>query len=126
LFSEHPIFDRSLGVQSKIDGETLVLSQDRQAQISLNEQGSVLVTVSVRRTGQMSLELIYESVQEQIAASLEYSAWAIDHVDPTQRLTHVAVAVNLAGAEHMAWRTASTSRIEEALFPSMLSFCPNI
>ena len=109
LFGERRLFDLSLGVDRRISGDTLIVSQDRHAQVSLNEQGTVLVTIPIRRTGRMGLELIYESVQEQIADALEYSSWLFDHIDPTQRLTHIAVAVTLAGADHMAWRTLRES-----------------
>ena len=33
----------------------------------------------------------------------------MEHSDPTQRLTHIAVAVTVAGADHMAWRTLRES-----------------
>jgi hypothetical protein len=109
LFGERRVFDLSMGVDRRISGDTLVISQAGHAQVSLNEQGTVLVTLPVRRTGRMSMELIFESVQEQIADALEYSSWLFDHIDPTQRLTHIAVAVTLSGAEHMAWRTLRES-----------------
>jgi Domain of unknown function (DUF4062) len=109
LFGERRIFDLSMGADRRIDGDTLVISQERHAQVALNEQGTVLVVIPIRRTGRMSTELIYESVQEQIADALEYSAWVFDHIDSTQRLTHVAAAVNLTGADHMAWRTLRES-----------------
>ena len=109
LFGDRRLFDLSLGVTREIDGDTLVISQDRQARVSLNEQGTILITVPIRRTGRMSVELIYESVLEQMTDAFEYAAWVLDHVDPTQRLTHVAIAVSLSGAEHMAWRTQRES-----------------
>jgi hypothetical protein len=74
LFGEHRLFDLSLGVDRKINDDTLVISQDRHAQVSLNEQGTVLVTIPIRKTGRMAAELIYESVQEQVADAFEYSA----------------------------------------------------
>jgi hypothetical protein len=109
LFGERRLFDLSAGVERKIDGDTLVISQSGATQVSLNEQGTVLVTIPIRQRGRMNLELIYESVQEQIADALEYSSWLFDHIDPTQRLTHIAVAATLGGADHMAWRTLRES-----------------
>ena len=109
LFGERRLFDLSMGADRRVDGDTLIVSQDRHAQVSLSEQGTVAVTVPIRRTGRMSTELIYESVQEQIADAVEYSSWVLDHIDPTQRLTHVAAAVTVIGADHMAWRTMRES-----------------
>jgi hypothetical protein len=54
-------------------------------------------------------ELIYEWIQEQLGDAIDYAAWVMDHVDKTQRLTHVAVAVTILGAEHTAWRTLRES-----------------
>ncbi|MGB8477996.1 MAG: DUF4062 domain-containing protein [Acidobacteriaceae bacterium] len=109
LFGERRLFDLSKGVDRRINRNTLVISQAENTQVSLNEQGTVFVTIPIRQTGRMNMELIYESVQEQIADALEYCCWLFDHVDPTQRLTHIAVAVTLVGADHMAWRTLRES-----------------
>ena len=109
LFGERRLFDLSKGVERVISGDTLTISQDRLAQVSLNENGTALVTNPIRRTGRMSMELIYESIQEQIADAIEYCSWLFDFIDPTQRLTHIAVAVTLLGADHMAWRTLRES-----------------
>jgi hypothetical protein len=109
LFSERRLFDLSKGVDRRISGNTLVISQAGHAQVYLNEQGTILVTIPIRQTGRMSMELIYESVHEQIADALEYCSWLFDHIDPTQRVTHIGVAVILLGADHMAWRTLRES-----------------
>lgn len=55
------------------------------------------------------LELIEERVQEQLAKSLDYATWVLDHVDPTQRLTHIVIAASLTDANHMGWRTQRES-----------------
>jgi hypothetical protein len=96
LFGEHRIFDVSKGVQRTIDGDSLVLVQDEtHAKITLNEHGSVLITLPLRSNGRGMLELIEEHVQEQLANSLDYATWVLDHVDPTQRLTHIVIAASL-------------------------------
>ena len=33
----------------------------------------------------------------------------LDFIDKTERLTHVAIAASLTGAEHMTWRTQRES-----------------
>lgn len=101
-----------MGADRRVEGDTLIVSQGRHAQVSLSEQGAVAVTVPIRRTGRMSTELICESVQEQIADAVEYSSWVLDHIDPTQRLTHFAAAATVIGTDHMAWRTMRESEAD--------------
>jgi hypothetical protein len=110
LFGPNRLFDSSLGVHREIEAEALILEQERgQSRISLNEQGSVLLTLPVSETGRMLPELIYEFVQAQLSGALAYASWVLDRIDPTQRLTHVAVAANILNAEHMGWRTQRES-----------------
>jgi hypothetical protein len=110
LFGSHRLFDSALGVKREIEGDTLVVEQEGgKARILLNEQGSVLITVSVREGRGRMPELITEYVQQQCQGALGFAAWILDHIDATQRLSHVAVAVNLANAENMAWRTRQES-----------------
>jgi Domain of unknown function (DUF4062) len=109
LFGAHRLFDLALGVQQGIEDETLVVGQQRGAQVSLDEQGSICVTVPIKSSDRMMPELIYEAVQEHFAGAVDYASWVLDLIDPTQRLTHVAIAANLTGADHMAWRTQRES-----------------
>jgi hypothetical protein len=110
LFGAHRLFDPAAGVEREIDGDTLTVQQERgKAQILLNEQGSVLVTLPLERSESMMAELIYERIQSQCGEALGFAAWLLDHIDPTQRLSHVAVALSLSNAEHMAWRTQRES-----------------
>ena len=110
LFGPNRLFDSSLGVQREIEAEALILEQERgQSRISLNEQGSILLMLPVSETGRMLPELIYEFVQAQLSDALGYASWVLDRIDPTQRLTHVAVAASISNAEHMGWRTQRES-----------------
>src|ERR1019366_5562322 len=109
LFGDHRLFDIELGAQQGMDGDVLVLSQERGGRITLNEQGSVCISVPIERSSRMMPEIIYEVVQGQLAGALDYASWVLDLIDPTQRLTHVAIAAGLTGADHMAWRTQRES-----------------
>ena len=116
LFGEGRLFDRSKGSTQAIEGEDLVIKQARGGTIRLNEQGVVLITVPLlRRSGMM--ELVQEVVQEQLTSTLGYATWALDHIDPTQRLTHTAIATTVLGADWMGWRTQHES--DES--PNMIS-----
>jgi hypothetical protein len=110
LFGERRIFDFSMGVQRQIDGDALVLTQERgSSRLLLNEQGSVLVTLPVRESSRMMPELVHEFVQEQISNALGYASWVLERVDPTQRLTHIAAALCLSNANHLGWRSQRES-----------------
>ena len=111
LFGDHRLFELSAGgVQQGMDGDSLVLGQERGPRISLNEQGSISISLPIKRPNRMMLpELIHEVVMEQLTGALGYAAWILDHIDSTQRLTHVAIAAGLTGADNMAWRTQRES-----------------
>lgn len=113
LYGKNRLFDRSLGTTSGLDGADLVLSQERGAGIRLTEHGSIAVRVlldeprsQTRGLDHMgSMVVIEESVQHRLGIALDYAAEIIDHIDRTQRLTHLVVAVRLTGVEHRGWRT---------------------
>jgi hypothetical protein len=110
LFGQRKLFDHSEGVERTIEGDSLVLLQDRgHARIMLNEQGSLLIGLPLRTAGRGLQELIEERVQAQLSDALEYATWALDHVDPTQRLTHIVVAASLTDAGYMGWRSQRES-----------------
>ena len=109
LFGDYRLFEVSQGVKRVIDGDALVLSQERGAQLKLSEEGSVVLSMPVRRTGQMGMELIEETVRAQLVGALSYASWLLDHVDATQRLTHIVLAASITGGEYMAWRTQRES-----------------
>ena len=125
LFGKNRLFDRSLGTASGLDGADLVLGQERGASMRLTEHGSIAVRVPLddprsqrRGLDHMSgMVIIEESVQHRLGVALDYAAEIIDHIDRTQRLTHLAVAVRLTGVEHRTWRTqaqhaASSSSVQ--------------
>jgi hypothetical protein len=109
LFGEPPVFDTALGNESAIEENALVITQDRGAQIVLNEQGSIGLTLPVKSNSRMMPELIHEEVLAHFVAALAYASWVLDHIDPTQRLTHVAIAAVITGADHLPWRTQRES-----------------
>ncbi len=111
LFAEPRLFDRTKGMESDIDGSALVLEQDRGARIQLDEQGALVLRLPLeeptkrRQGGFTGFALIQETVVEKLAAAIAYADWALEHVDPTQRLTHVALAARIDASDHMGWRT---------------------
>ncbi len=120
LYGQHPIFDRGQGVQESVSGITLVIRQTN-AEITLDEQAGIRISRPGRdaagrghtRVGIPSL--IEEDVLDRIDAAIRYAGWLLDRVDPTRRLSRVALACRLDGVGYMAWRT----RLEAAASPNM-------
>jgi hypothetical protein len=109
MFGSNRLFETARGVQPTMQNASLMLTQEGGAHVLLTEEGSVVISMPARRTGQMGMELVEEVVQTQFAAALAYAAWTLDYVDPTQRLTHVAIAASITGGDYMAWRTQRES-----------------
>ena len=108
LFCTSRIFARGSGTKTDIVDGKLVLRQEGRAERSLHldAQGSVSIRQSLGddqdRMGGTSVILV-ETLQERMLAALRYSAWLLDLLDPTQRLSHVVVAASVTGG--MALRT---------------------
>lgn len=50
--------------------------------------------------------VIQENVTRALAAGLRYAFAVLDRIDPTQRITHVALAATLSGrGDTVVWRT---------------------
>lgn len=119
LFGPTRIFDPTQGVQHGLQGAALMLRQDRDVQVRLEEDGALLVQLSAeqpresgRGFGFAGMMLVEETVQQRLASALAFCAWTLERVDRTQRLTHLAVACRLIGAEHRSWVSqAEASRI---------------
>lgn len=96
LYGEHPIFDRGQGVQAGVSGTTLTIQQAT-AQIALDEQGSVRISVPGRDAGRRSAistgipSLIEEDVRDRVSDAIRYAGWLLDRIDPPRRLSRVAL-----------------------------------
>lgn len=100
LFGGTPIFDLSAGIDTDLNGHTLTLRQERRgARIAVDEQGTVLIGLPVREGRGGMPALIEEFVKSQIGNAVAFSSWVLDRIDPTQRLAHVAIAVNKTDAD---------------------------
>ena len=51
------------------------------------------------------LAIIEEIVVRQLMAAIAYADWVFERIDPTQRLTHVAISTSIEAADFMGWRT---------------------
>lgn len=112
LFGPQRIFDKSLGTEDNIDGDSLVMQQERGAGVRLSENGNVVLSLPLEeaRNRQRSgfgfgFAIIEETVVQRLTVGLAFANLLLDHVDPTQRLTHVAIAATIHASHYMGWRT---------------------
>jgi hypothetical protein len=110
LYVEPKLFSKSKGVKERIDGSTLVVEQERGASIRLDEDGSLLLSLPLEhadgsRRGYGAFAIIEEDVLNELAAAIAFGAWLFEKIDPTQRVTHVALAASIEASDYMGWRT---------------------
>lgn len=112
LFGPQRIFDKSLGTEDNIEGDTLVLQQERGAGVRLSENGNLVLSLPLeeakdrQRSGfGFGFAIIEEMVVQRLTAGLAFANLLLDHVDPTQRLAHIAIAAAIDASDYMGWRT---------------------
>jgi hypothetical protein len=111
LFGVPPLFERKLGTLAELQRGVLVVHQEQRqglgASVRLWETGDIIIQLpSGRRTREQSLPaIIEEDVASDLHAAIGYAAWLLQHIDPTEKLTHVALAAQLTGGGYFGWRT---------------------
>lgn len=111
LFGEPQLFSDSKGVVIGINGSVLAVEQERGAKIQVGEDGSITLRLPLdraegdRRNGFSAFAIIEEDVTRELAAALAFAAWLLNKIDPSQRLTHVAMAASIEASDYMSWRT---------------------
>jgi len=100
-----------LGGDTGIEDGAFVIVQRgqrrREATIRLWESGDILFELPTSRddpSGGLSA-VLEEDIAEQLEAALAYAAWSLARIDPTERVSHVALAVRLEGGGTFGWRT---------------------
>lgn len=107
-FASPRIFDRSFGIETRIEDDALHIGQETGARISLDEWGGLELGLPVDRRPRRTYgidSIIEEDVMREIANAIAFTEWMLEKIDPTQRLTHIAVAARIEAPDHMAWRT---------------------
>ncbi len=105
------LFAKDEGVAALIEDDAVILSQEGGASIRLDERGGIALRLPLERRSRQErgfgslMGIIEESVVRELANAIGFSAWLLDHIDSTQRVTHVAIAATLDASEHLGWRT---------------------
>jgi len=128
-FGRTRLFETSSGTTRSVENDALLLSQDTGATVRVNEGGDLLLLAALGTRDRQSgmnlglLAIIEEDVAAALRGCLEFASEVLERIDPTQRLSHLALAVKLKDAEHHGWRTraehhANPNRIETPMFGS--------
>lgn len=122
MFGPHPIFDISHGADSELRSDTLMVFQERNgtthAQVRLWPTGDMLIALPLNESRGAGMRVVIEEdVAGRVGSALAFASWLLDHIDPTQRITHVALCAAVVGQGAMGWRT----RAEQAASPNSMS-----
>ena len=104
------VLSHSFGTDASISGDAIVLEQrDSGAKVTLSETGDVMVAqpATTQHDARASCmpSIIDEEIAERVMRALRLGARVLDHVDPRQRISHVAVVAALLAAGYLPWRT---------------------
>ena len=112
MFGTPRIFELALGAETRMDGDVLFLEQTGGAKLCLDEQGCLRLSLPLERQGgrtqgfsSIMFGIIEETVVEQLGKAIAFADWVLDHIDPTQRMMHVALAAKIEASDYMTWRT---------------------
>lgn len=115
-----PILEVKEGVQVKRDDKGRLVLEQRDARVTVDERGTVVVTLpAVRRSQTTRLLpcLIEEDVAQDIERSLDFASRALELLDAASTVQVVAVAAAITGGHYLGWRT----RREQQANPNSMS-----
>lgn len=123
MFGARPIFDTRHGADSQLRSDALVVFQESnrgtRAEVVLWPTGDIQLLMPLSEShGAGFSAVIEEEVADRLAAGLAFGGWLLEHIDSTQRITHVALCAAVTGQGGMGWRT----RAEQAASPNGGSF----
>lgn len=104
------LFEKTAGVESRVEGEALLLTQENGNAIRLTECGDIELRLQLERGGKQSrssvpMGIIEESVLRELTHGVEFTNWLLDKIDPTQRLTNLAIGAMIEASDYLGWRT---------------------
>ncbi|MGH7286999.1 MAG: DUF4062 domain-containing protein [Myxococcota bacterium] len=122
-FGPHRVLDTRHGTQRLVREDAVLLEQP-DGSVYLNEEGSIRVTIPAHdREGDRLAGLpviIHEEIEERLVRAVGYVDRVLAHVDPTNRLTRVALVAEVQGSGYLGWRT----RAEHVESPNSVQMNP--
>lgn len=110
-FGENAVFDEFAETKAAIRGDSLVLEQQGRS-FRLDELGSITIEQPAASGDGFSRWLIEEDLVDRVERALRFANEMVSTIDPTERLTHAAVACALLDAAHSGWKTREEYRRE--------------
>jgi hypothetical protein len=105
LFGPQRLFTPSRPTTASVVDHALVLTHDEMDSVRLDGEGNLLMQLPLSPASH-GMVIIEENVTSVLTAGLRYALWLLDFwIDPTQRLTHVALAATLSESDTAVWRT---------------------
>jgi hypothetical protein len=119
LFGDAALLDAADGTSTRVQGSVLSIEQAR-ARIAIDTEGSITIVRPTHRNrgwdGSLTA-LIDEDIKEDLDRGLRFADRLLERIDPTRRLTHVALVAALLRGSYTAWRT----RAEHAASPTSMT-----
>jgi len=115
-----PVLDVGEGVQVKREATGMLTLEQRDARVTVDERGTVVVTMpAVHRSRTMAVlsSLIEEDVADDIERCLVFASRALDLLDEALSIQSLAVAAAITGGGYLGWRT----RAEQQASPHSMS-----
>lgn len=103
-FGANRVFDISLGTDNQVKDHELIISQQN-GFIRVSSQGDMLIRIPLKQDDQVHSVIIEESLQDTILKLLLFSSELLEHLDPTQKTSHVALYAQLLDTAHYGWQT---------------------
>ncbi len=107
MFGTGKIFDKSKGMDDGIEGSALYVEQESGARVQLDQNGSMLFRIPLGQTESRSgfPAIIEEDVMRALVSAIAFADWAWEKIDPTQKLSHAAIAAMIETGDFIVWRT---------------------
>ncbi len=109
LFDEARIFDPGHGTEPVILEHALRLEQDS-CSLTLSEDGSISINSVIVSAESMLPAIIEEEVTESLENILNFGSRLLGWLDPTEKLSHVAIAIGLVNSDFSAWKSQDGQR----------------
>lgn len=104
LFGASAVLDTREGTEISIIEDALVFDQSGQT-LAVSENGSITFEAAIPNSIGHLPVIIEEDISDIIRRFLTFANAALAHIDPVNRISHVAVVGTIVNAGHMVWRT---------------------
>lgn len=109
FFGSPSVFTPEERTKHRIEEHALNLDQEN-ASLRVSEDGAILIVLPLPPHGGSVTALIEEDVRALLGTGLTFISQTLNKIDPTNRMSHVAIAAAVLEASHAGWRTREEQR----------------